>query len=146
MAGFPTSTYFFVNAWTWGYEDMLTSIAAYFGDKVSLPLDIGPFLSREFPQIHVDRYKHSIYSHLSHEELSRAITRDMSSTRFHACERFDRCEVVERLEKSVVYVNPVPIGSEDWSQYLDATKEKLKYGEEVTSLVRRSTPFLRLFS
>ena len=62
----------------------------------------------------------------------------MSSTRFHACERFDRCEAVERLGRSVVYVNPVPMGSEDWGQYLDATKEKLRSGEQVTSLVRRS--------
>jgi len=63
----------------------------------------------------------------------------MSSTRFHACERFDRCEEVERLGKSAVYVNPVPMGSEDWGRYLYTTREKLKYGEEVTSLVRCST-------
>lgn len=62
----------------------------------------------------------------------------MTSTRFHACERFDRCEVIERLGKSAVYVDPAPMGSEDWSRYLDATREKLKYGEEVTSLVRSS--------
>ena len=92
-------------------------------------------------QIHVDRYKHSVYFHLSHEELSTVVTRDMSSTRFHACERFNRCEEVERLGKSVVYVNPAPMGSEDWGQYLNTTKEKLKYGEAVTSLVRRSTPY-----
>lgn len=90
----------------------------------------------------MDRYKHSIYSHLSHEHegVSRIITREMSSTRFHACERFNQCEVVERLGKSVVYVNPAPLGSDDWGKYLDATRDKLKYGEEVTSLVRR--PFL----
>ena len=87
----------------------------------------------------MDRYKHNIYSHLSHEGLSRIITRDMSSTRFHACERFDRCEAIERVGKSVVYVNPVSMGSEDWGGYLDAMKDKLKYGEEVTSLVRCST-------
>jgi hypothetical protein len=105
-----------------------------------------PF-SQSNSQIHVDRYKHCIYSHLSHGGLSKIITRDMSSTRFHACERFDRCEAVERVGKSLVYVNPVPMGSEDWGGYLDATKEKLKYGEEVTSLVRCSTlSVLRLFS
>jgi len=97
--------------------------------------------SQSCSQIHVDRYKHSVYSHLLHEGSSRIITTNMSSTRFHACERFDRCEVVERLGKSIVYVNPVPMGSEDWDQYLDATRDKLKCGEEVTSLVRRSTPF-----
>lgn len=70
----------------------------------------------------------------------------MFSTRFHACERFDRCEAVERSGKSVVYVNPVPMGSEDWSRYLDATRAKLEYGEEVTSLVWRSTPFPKSLS
>ncbi|KAF9784697.1 beta-lactamase-like protein [Thelephora terrestris] len=118
MGRFPATTHFFVNAWTWGYEEMLTAIASHFGDK-----------------IHVDRYKHSIYSHLSHEGLLRITTREMSSTRFHACERFDRCEVVERSAKTVVYVNPVPMGSGDWSRYLDATREKLHYGEDVTSLL-----------
>ena len=83
----------------------------------------------------MDRYKHCVYSRLPHEGLSRIITRDMSSTRFHACERFDQCEEVERLGKSVVYVNPVPMGTGDWGQYLDTTREKLKHGDEVTSLV-----------
>ena len=87
----------------------------------------------------MDRYKNGVYSHLSSEGVSRIITRDMSSTRFHACERFDRCEEVERLGKSVVYVNPAPMGSEDWGRYLEKTRERLKYGEEVTSLVRCST-------
>lgn len=96
------------------------------------------------PQIHVDRYKHSIYSHLSHEGMSRIITRDMSLTRFHACERFDRCDELERLGKSIVYVNPVPMDSEDWSRYLDNTRDKLKCGEKVTSLVRCSISFTTL--
>ena len=125
---------------------MLTAIAAHFGDKVSSPFDVTAF-SHSSSQIHVDRYKHSIYSHLTHEGLSRIITRDMSLTRFHACERFDRCEEVKRLGKSVVYVNPVSMGSEDWGQYLDATRDKLKYGEEVKSLVRSPIPFsLSVFS
>lgn len=101
-------------------------------------------LAQSSSQIHVDRYKDGVYSHLSHAGLSRIITRDMSSTRFHACERFDRCEEVERLGKSVVYVNPAPMGLEDWRRYLDATREKLKYGEKVTSLVRCSTPYAML--
>jgi len=142
MARFPATKCFFINAWTWGYEDIFTAIAAHFGDKVSSPFNITPFFSHISSQIHVDRYKHCIYSHLSHEGLSRIITRDMSSTRFHACERFDRCEEVEKLGRSTVHVNPVTMGSEDWSQYLDTTRDKLKYGEEVTSLVRRSIPFL----
>lgn len=108
----------------------------------SAHLSISRSFSQKNPQIHVDRYKHCIYSHLSHEGLSRIITRDISSTRFHACERFDRCEEVEGRGKSAVYVNPVPMGSEDWSKYLDTTRDKLKYGEQVTSLVRCSISFL----
>lgn len=45
MGRFPTTTCFFINAWTWGYEDMLTAVAAHFGDKVSLPFDVTRFLS-----------------------------------------------------------------------------------------------------
>ena len=108
----------------------------------SLHLSISRPFFHTNSQIHVDRYKHCIYSHLSHEGLSRIITRDMTSTRFHAFERFDRCEEVQKLGKSVVHVNPVPMGSEDWSQYLRTTRDRLKYGEEVTSLVRCSNLFL----
>lgn len=135
MGRFPATTYFFINAWTWGYEDMLTAVSAHFGDRVSPPFDTTPFPLIENFQIHVDRYKDSIYSRLSHEGLPMIITRDMTSTRFHACERFDRCGTLEKLGKSVVYVNPVSMGSEDWGRYLDSTREKLKYGEAVTSLV-----------
>ena len=46
MSRFPHTTYFFINAWTWGYEDMLTAVAARFGDKVSLPFDVTPSLNR----------------------------------------------------------------------------------------------------
>ena len=140
MGRFPATTRFFINAWTWGYEDMLTTIAAHFGVKVSSPFDVTP-LSQSSSQIHVDRYKHSIYSHLSHEGLSRIITQDMSSTRFHACERFDLCEEVRRSGKPIVYVNPAPMESDEWGRYLGTTRDKLKFGEEVTSLVRRSIPF-----
>lgn len=49
MGRFPTTTCFFINAWTWGYEDMLTTVAAHFGDKVSLPFDLTRFLLIEFP-------------------------------------------------------------------------------------------------
>ena len=48
MGRFPTTTYFFVNAWTWGYEEMLTSISAHFGDKVGSSFDATPFLSMKF--------------------------------------------------------------------------------------------------
>ena len=40
MGRFPVTTHFFINAWTWGYEDMLTAVAARFGDKVSSPVNV----------------------------------------------------------------------------------------------------------
>jgi hypothetical protein len=49
MGRFPSTTCFFINAWTWGYEDMLTAIATHFGDKVSSPFGIMPFFSHKYP-------------------------------------------------------------------------------------------------
>ena len=40
----------------------------------------------------------------------------------------------------------VPIGSEEWGRYFETTKEKIKYGEEVASLVRRFAPHLMSLS
>ena len=34
IALFPVTTYFFINAWTWGYEDILKAIARAFNTKV----------------------------------------------------------------------------------------------------------------
>ena len=58
----------------------------------------------DFGQIHVDRYKHSIYHHVSDPFLGLITTLDPSSTRFHACERFHRCSFAA-VDKSA-YPNP----------------------------------------
>jgi DNA cross-link repair 1C protein len=82
-------------------------------------------------------------------------TRDSNATRFHACERFDRCHEVavddpsdaattgiygsiSRTGKRVVYVNPVRMEPKKWELYLEETKWKLKTGnwKEVNNLVR----------
>ncbi|EJT98796.1 hypothetical protein DACRYDRAFT_35001, partial [Dacryopinax primogenitus] len=44
---YPPKTTFFINAWTWGYESMITAVARLLNAKV-----------------HVDRYKHTIFTHL----------------------------------------------------------------------------------
>src|SRR6266446_4135702 len=59
-------------------------------------------------QIHVDRYKHSIYSHLTDLFLRSLTTLDHSKSRFHACERFNRCP--NDSGDDVVYINLVTIG------------------------------------
>ncbi|KAH9949777.1 hypothetical protein B0H21DRAFT_889437 [Amylocystis lapponica] len=156
MTLLPDTTYFFINAWTWGYEDVLKAVARGFGSK-----------------IHVDRYKYSQYSRLAGDPFLRCIiTEDASTTRFHACERFNRCEHVSVAEqysrtpsaesaasvnaqgKHVVYVNPVTMGTASFELYLKDTKEKLLRGEVVNHLLvplSRHSPlpelqaFVRLF-
>jgi len=48
------------------------------------------------------------------------------------------------MGKRVVYVNPVTMGADDWSSYLEDTKHRLLDGDEVNNLVCFSslTPFL----
>ncbi|KAF9461155.1 beta-lactamase-like protein [Collybia nuda] len=134
MKLFPETVYFFINTWTWGYEDILKAVA------------------QEFQcQIHVDRYKFSIYHHISDPFLRAITTKDPSFTRFHACERFHRCEYVavdkedgsgdfysnctSHMGKRVIYVNPVTMGSESWDLYLRDTKARLIRGEIINNLL-----------
>ena len=84
-------------------------------------------------QIHVDRYKYNIYSHLTEPFLRSLITLDASKSRFHACERFDRCPNASRDD--VVYINPVTISKFKWHQYLALTESKLCAAQPVTVLV-----------
>ncbi|PIL22723.1 hypothetical protein GSI_15416 [Ganoderma sinense ZZ0214-1] len=126
MALYPQSTRFFLNVWTWGYEDIYKEVARKFDTK-----------------IHVDRYKHSVYAHISGDPfLQSIITKDESSTRFHACERFERCEHVRVNGREshtpsghhVVYVNPVNMDIQTWQRYLEETREQLQKGKEVNVL------------
>ncbi|KAK0497910.1 beta-lactamase-like protein [Armillaria luteobubalina] len=127
----PESTHFFINSWTWGYEDALKAIARAFDSR-----------------IHMDRYKHAIYSHLANEPLLRLIsTHDAGSTRFHACERFERCEYVDvpancpratsTSGNQVVYINPVStMNEEQWAAYQHNTRLRIVEQEEpVTCLL-----------
>ncbi|KAM6497508.1 hypothetical protein JOM56_007981, partial [Amanita muscaria] len=149
---YPPDTHFFINAWTWGYEDILKSIARAFQC-----------------QIHVDWYKYSVYQRVSDPFLRSIVTLDANSTRFHACERFHRCDHVavdaepdeyDVLVKSkkghrVVYINPVTMAIESWNIYLEDTKKAIRTtGEVVNSLLvplSRHSPlpelqaFVRLF-
>ncbi|VDC01293.1 unnamed protein product [Peniophora sp. CBMAI 1063] len=133
----PDTTTFFINAWTWGYEDIIKAVARSFQCKV-----------------HVDRYKYKVFMSVDDDELHRSITRKSASTRFHACERFNRCEHAPNFDfdgNPVIYINPVSFGGEKWTQYLQETEAQLRRGEEVTSLLvsigRHSTlPELRSFA
>ncbi|KAJ7057047.1 beta-lactamase-like protein, partial [Mycena amicta] len=116
----PEDTYFFINSWTWGYEDVLKVISNAFRSR-----------------IHLDRYKHNIYSNVTDPGLRRIGTKNPAESRFHACERFDRCAFVTQANaqdgggffndeaegrsssgKTIVYVNPVTMTNERWDGYL----------------------------
>ncbi|KAF8637006.1 hypothetical protein AX17_003104 [Amanita inopinata Kibby_2008] len=132
MKHLPHDTTFFINAWTWGYEDILKAIARAFQC-----------------QIHVDRYKFSIYQHQSDPFLRSLMTTDASATRFHACERFHRCEHVaveneptasgafamSRTGKRVIYVNPLTMGIESWELYQRDTKQRICRDETINTLL-----------
>ena len=143
MSLLPDTTTFFVNCWTWGYEEVLKCISRTFKSKACGPFF--PVLTLDLIsipiQIHVDRYKHSIYSRLSDPFMRSIITDDPAATRYHACERFDRCEYAadpvegEKDARKVVYVNPVTMGAVKWAQYLAETEELLLQGKEVSCLV-----------
>ncbi|KAJ7926200.1 beta-lactamase-like protein [Mycena leptocephala] len=126
----PQNTYFFINSWTWGYEDILKAISRTFRT-----------------QIHLDRYKHSIYTNISDPVLRALGTRDEAASRFHACERFDRCDYVAAVDSHrastglsrkgtrVVYVNPVTMDAARWGTYLQETKLAIGRGDRITCLL-----------
>ncbi|EJC97861.1 uncharacterized protein FOMMEDRAFT_42871, partial [Fomitiporia mediterranea MF3/22] len=111
MKAYPVHMRFFINVWTWGYEDILKAVSQAFESK-----------------IHVDRYKNDVYSSLSDRDLRALITQDYRSTRFHACERFARCDLVRNEDPGVVYINPVNISSDNWDLYLAKTKAMMERG------------------
>ena len=91
-----------------------------------------------------------VYRHLEFDTYMKSIiTRDETSTRFHACERFDRCKQVEvdvrashtRSGAHVVYVNPVTMGVDAWEEYQAEVKLRVQNGEEVHNLVSPVLPF-----
>lgn len=120
MTCYPEDTNFFINAWTWGYEELLEAIAARFATS-----------------IHVDHYKYDIYnqSHFRQHfpQLCRCITLDQTATRFHACGREYRCSQVNQspapvglTQKRVVTINPWEITTPNWDEYRKDLDEKLR--------------------
>ncbi len=152
MRLYPSSTVFFLNCWTWGYEDMLIVTAKAFGCK-----------------IHVDRFKYIMYKAARTEApfLADIITQDGSKTRFHACEKRNVCAAVQGLasrysanvdpalareamaahsqidssspdakqrwgpprtqpEPLLVYVNPGQIAADRWPSMFQDTKQRLE--------------------
>ncbi|PLW39439.1 hypothetical protein PCASD_08019 [Puccinia coronata f. sp. avenae] len=135
MLAYPNDTNFFINSWTWGYEELLQQIIVIF-DSV----------------IHVDRYKYEIFQQprfkTEYPVLSSHVTLDSKATRFHACERNLKCAEVreedgkfrqsQSLDSSikassvrcrkirVVCVNPWEMTTQKWYPYEKCLNKKLK--------------------
>ncbi|KIO24727.1 hypothetical protein M407DRAFT_212107, partial [Tulasnella calospora MUT 4182] len=118
MTRYPSHYKFFINSWTWGYEEALIGVATCFGAK-----------------IHVDRYKYDVYTSLSEPIWKEILTMDPTATRFHACERFDRCSEVDEDEtEDVVYVNPNDMGLAGWHAYQQRALEEMSRGNFPSAL------------
>ncbi|GAA5954140.1 hypothetical protein JCM3765_005301 [Sporobolomyces pararoseus] len=86
---YPRDTKFFLNCWTWGYEDLLKGIFKTFGHQT---------------RIHLDWYKYKIYNSPSirnSDPLLSTLGTTMESgeeeeggIKFHACERYWKCDQV----------------------------------------------------
>ena len=127
LRAYPPDTVFYLNSWTWGYEEMLKGAAKAVGS-----------------QIHVDPYKWLQYTRngiTSDRFLPDVLTSD-ESTRLHACEKGLMCETLQKLgatahgwskgqgqaleaalqdpsagSHQVVYVHPVEWSQKSWGQY-----------------------------
>lgn len=165
MARYPSDTKFFINAWTPGYEVRIFKYydpATLMHSHRSLQLSIGgthrdrpffPYQGKSVPpraderigqlisehQIHVDRYKYRLYTSISEPIFKDILTTDPSATRFHACERFNRCDEVPHEAQEVVYVNPQDMPLTAWQKYHSDTMNGLAQGVRPTYLVSRTS-------
>ncbi|KAG8997285.1 hypothetical protein FRB93_000418 [Tulasnella sp. JGI-2019a] len=117
MARYPGDTKFFINTWTPGYEEAIIGIARSFRTKV-----------------HVDRYKYRLYTSLSEPIFKDILTTDPRATRFHACERFNKCDQVHCEVQDVIYVNPQDMPLTAWQKYHSETMNGLAQGVRPTLL------------
>ncbi|QRW14981.1 DNA repair metallo-beta-lactamase [Ceratobasidium sp. AG-Ba] len=141
LTSYSQDTHFFINAWTWGYEDVLLRIAAQFNTKKYTLLtslenytpspSLVPETSRPFRDI---------------------LTCDANVTRFHACERFNQCGAIKsgvsqlvkrRAHRSgtaspetskVVYINPSAMAKDNWWTYTRDIINRLRNGQFVDVL------------
>lgn len=85
---FPAKTRFFINAWTWGYEELLRAIAHRYRCKIHLDDHKAKIYKQSTVSQH--DYEHSSLSQ-DYPELAEIGTSTFQHTRFHACERRWKC-------------------------------------------------------
>jgi L-ascorbate metabolism protein UlaG (beta-lactamase superfamily) len=95
MRRFPACTRFFLDAWCWGYEELIHAIRREFKSKV-----------------HVDRYKHGVYEASSDADahLPDIVTQEAhEAVRFHACEKTARCALIDTFAEPSLSDSPRPL-------------------------------------
>lgn len=113
LSNYTTDTIFYFHAWTFGYEDVWLLLSSFLNSPV-----------------HVDRYRHSIYTSLGGPAVPVAcaaretptlcgfnigntaqrgcLTRD-TAVRIHSCEKSTRCGVIDAAiaQGKVVWITPI---------------------------------------
>ncbi|PWN25475.1 hypothetical protein BDZ90DRAFT_233928 [Jaminaea rosea] len=80
MKRYPEDTSFFIDCWTWGFEEVFLAIGKTLRDATG-----------QGARVHVDPYKWSMYT-LAGDRSLPFLTKTASATRFHACERTQECD------------------------------------------------------
>ncbi|KAK9477886.1 hypothetical protein V1514DRAFT_282006, partial [Lipomyces japonicus] len=116
MARYPNDVVFHINAWTWGYEELLIALSAGMNSKIH----VGKHRYNIFKSIrHPSVYEHgpalSGYSYAQsgnaeslpqYPDITGCLTMEETGVRLHACERAFRCEGRNKGQR-VVYISPV---------------------------------------
>lgn len=85
---FPPKTRFFINSWTWGYEELLRAIAYRYQCKIHLD----DYKAKIYKQSTVSQHDyHNSSIGPNYPELADIGTSTFQHTRFHACERRWKC-------------------------------------------------------
>ncbi|CAK3950547.1 Hypothetical predicted protein [Lecanosticta acicola] len=107
VSQYPKDTVFYLHAWTFGYEEVMHSLAAFLGSR-----------------IHVDRYKYGVYKSLRQSDESKATeafsligtqvgnvyhrgcltTEQNDQCRIHSCEKGTACDI---WQKPFVRITPI---------------------------------------
>lgn len=116
------------------WEQVVKAVASHFRSPVCSRTILAH--AQLITQVHVDRYKRSIYAAVETDPfLLACTTSDPSATRFHACERRFKCVECRTFDKSgkrvwnegrrVVHVNMVEVKAATWDIQQVAFRDKL---------------------
>ncbi|KAG9126508.1 hypothetical protein FRC07_003176 [Ceratobasidium sp. 392] len=117
---YSQDTQFFINAWTWGYEDIFLGLKARFNTK-----------------IHVDRHKYTVLNSLNNYIPSPSFTpENLKAEPVQPVRRkTHRASMIHNEPvKKVVYINPSAMAEDEWKTYVVDTASQLQAGHFVDTL------------